>query len=99
MLQKELLIAIILSGLLIAAPLSQAHACVGARPMAMGGAFIGVADDVNATYWNPAGLVQLDGMQATYTRTMNRRDRINYDDYIAAAGYIEEVALPLEYHI
>ncbi len=29
---------------------------VGARPMAMGGAFIAVANDVSAGYWNPAGL-------------------------------------------
>ena len=28
----------------------------GARPMGMAGAFTGVADDVNAIYWNPAGL-------------------------------------------
>jgi len=28
----------------------------GARPTAMGGAFVGVADDVNTLYWNPAGL-------------------------------------------
>ena len=28
----------------------------GARPTAMGGAFVGKADDLNALYWNPAGL-------------------------------------------
>ncbi len=32
---------------------------VGARALAMGGAFVAVADDASATYWNPAGLVQL----------------------------------------
>ncbi|MFZ5518985.1 MAG: hypothetical protein ACOY90_20300 [Candidatus Zhuqueibacterota bacterium] len=29
---------------------------VGARPMALGGAFVALADDINAIYWNPAGL-------------------------------------------
>jgi len=29
---------------------------VGARALGMGGAFVGVADDGTATYWNPAGL-------------------------------------------
>jgi len=29
---------------------------VGARPVAMGGAFTAVADDVNVLFWNPAGL-------------------------------------------
>jgi len=29
---------------------------IGCRPQAMGGAFVAVADDINAGYWNPAGL-------------------------------------------
>lgn len=32
---------------------------VGARALGMGGAFAGVADDVTACFWNPAGLSQL----------------------------------------
>ncbi len=38
---------------------------VGARPMGMGGAFVAVADDPTAVYWNPAGLVQLPTRQLT----------------------------------
>jgi hypothetical protein len=34
---------------------------IGARPMAMGGAFTGVADDESALYYNPAGIVTLEG--------------------------------------
>jgi long-chain fatty acid transport protein len=34
---------------------------VGAKALSMGGAFVGVADDWTATYWNPAGLAQLNG--------------------------------------
>ncbi|MBN2355492.1 hypothetical protein JXO59_05225 [candidate division KSB1 bacterium] len=33
---------------------------VGARPLAMGGAYIAVANDVSAGYWNPAGLTDND---------------------------------------
>ena len=33
---------------------------VGARSLAMGGAFVAVADDATAMLWNPAGLAQLD---------------------------------------
>lgn len=36
----------------------------GTRPVAMGYAFVGLADDENATYWNPAGLTKVDGFQA-----------------------------------
>lgn len=32
---------------------------VGARALAMGGAFVAVADDGTAAYWNPAGITQL----------------------------------------
>ena len=32
-------------------------ATVGSRSAGMGGAFVAVADDASATYWNPAGLV------------------------------------------
>src|SRR5512143_3591146 len=31
----------------------------GARAAAMGGAFVGLADDYTAVFWNPAGLAQL----------------------------------------
>jgi len=37
----------------------------GARPGAMGGAFIGLADDLNALFWNPAGLAHLDAPEAS----------------------------------
>jgi len=32
---------------------------VGARPIGMGSAFVAIADDANAIYWNPAGLAGL----------------------------------------
>lgn len=52
-----------LGGLLGGLP-GAAHAAfeeliTGARPQAMGGAFVALADDANALYWNPAGLPQL----------------------------------------
>ena len=37
----------------------------GARARAMGGAFTGVADDASALTWNPAGLIQVDKIQAS----------------------------------
>ena len=35
----------------------------GARPAGMGGAYVALADDVNAIYYNPAGLTLFKGMQ------------------------------------
>src|SRR5207302_10246043 len=37
----------------------------GARPAAMGEAFTGVADDIHAIYWNPAGLATLRSPELT----------------------------------
>ncbi len=35
----------------------------GARPAALGGAFVGLADDANALFWNPAGLADIRDRQ------------------------------------
>ena len=64
--------------------------CVGARPLAMGGAFVGLADDANATYWNPAGLAGLPKSMATGMYTANNRDRINYLEYGAYTGKLPQ---------
>lgn len=38
---------------------------VGGRAMAMGGAYYGISDDATASYWNPAGLAQLQRKEIT----------------------------------
>ena len=43
-------------GLLPAVTNAQAFATSGTRAAGMGGAFVGMADDATAIYWNPAGL-------------------------------------------
>ena len=51
-----------LVGLVVAAPPARAwfeSSEVGARAFGLGGAFVSVADDASAVYWNPAGLVRL----------------------------------------
>ena len=47
---------------------------VGPRAVAMGGAQVGVADDVYATYWNPAGLAQLQNPEAGFVQTQYIQD-------------------------
>ena len=41
----------------------------GTRPVSMGFAFVGLANDENSTYWNPAGLGQLDEYKAGFSQT------------------------------
>jgi len=38
---------------------------IGARGLAMGGAFVATADDATATFWNPAGLAKLQSKEVT----------------------------------
>lgn len=41
---------------------------LGARPKAMGSAFVSLADDANAVHWNPAGLTRNDRVALMMTR-------------------------------
>lgn len=40
---------------------------VGARALGVGGAFVGIADDGTASYWNPAGLANLSRHQILFS--------------------------------
>jgi len=42
---------------------------VGPRGTGMGGAYVSVADDATAMYWNPAGIARLNNFQATFCNT------------------------------
>ncbi|MBI4778147.1 PorV/PorQ family protein [Candidatus Desantisbacteria bacterium] len=41
----------------------------GARPTGMGGAFVAGVDDVNACWWNPAGLIRIKSREILYVNT------------------------------
>ena len=51
---------------------------VGVRAMGMGGAFVGVADDFTAMYWNPAGLAQMQQreVQVSFLRNSRANDSV-----------------------
>lgn len=61
----------------------------GPRIVAMGGAGVAIADDINATYWNPAGLVQLKNREATAGHTTWFED-IN-TNYLAYAQPLQPI--------
>lgn len=52
---------------------------VGARPLGMGGAFVAVADDASATYWNPAGLAQLRQQEISVMHAERFAGIVKYD--------------------
>ena len=63
---RGLILALIVFSFLITQPVLAADAGsflrigVGARALGMGGAFVALADDPTAIYWNPAGLASLE---------------------------------------
>jgi len=76
-------------GCLLSAGLSRAgfeDVAVGARPLALGGAFVAIADDANAIYWNPAGLARMDGIRLMGTRAWLYSVPDFHVDYLAFKG-------------
>lgn len=57
---------------------------VGGRPLAMGGAFVAVANDITAGYYNPAGLAQINYPQVALMHDERFGNLVNYD-YAAVA--------------
>ncbi len=52
---------------------------VGARPLGLGGAFVALADDSNATGYNAAGLGYIDAIQVGLTRAQRFNGLITYN--------------------
>jgi long-subunit fatty acid transport protein len=61
---------------------------VGSRASAMGDAFVAVANDASALYWNPAGLVQFKDDQLLFSHNMWVVD-INHD-FVGAVYHMDE---------
>ncbi|MFZ2955638.1 MAG: hypothetical protein WA705_01900 [Candidatus Ozemobacteraceae bacterium] len=64
-------------------------AAQSARSRGMGGAFLGVSDDESATFYNPAGLSQIQGREAAVQAKVNERDVFNWNS-LAFTGHIYE---------
>jgi F plasmid transfer operon, TraF, protein len=76
---RPFLSVILLPGLLTVFPANPTRAQtverLGVRALGMGGAFVGVADDASAVYWNPAGLAT--GATVSLVVETAREDTVN----------------------
>lgn len=50
---------------------------MGARPLAMGGAYVAFACDVNAIFYNPAGIATIKGKELSYMKVLNNKESID----------------------
>lgn len=70
------------------------HQRIGARPKALGSAYVSLAEDANAAYWNPAGLVKSDRLSLMLTRAWLYGVSDIGNDYVAATfGTLGPVAV------
>lgn len=68
----------------------------GARALSMGGAFVAVADDQSAMYWNPAGIADLSGNRVMFDYTEWIADiKYNYVGATINLGSIGAIGLNL----
>lgn len=77
-----MVVSLISSGLLFLS-WGSSFACLGARPLSMGGAFVAVADDIHSCYWNPAGLGNIAPFEITAMKTINNQYNTNYQKWAA----------------
>ncbi|MBP7461443.1 MAG: PorV/PorQ family protein [Candidatus Delongbacteria bacterium] len=67
---------------------------IGSRASALGGAFVALADDASALYWNPAGLARMATPQMIFSRTQWLADiNLNYAGAIVPLGVYGAVGL------
>ncbi|MDI6735636.1 MAG: PorV/PorQ family protein [bacterium] len=66
---------------------------VGAKPVAMGGAFCALADESSAIYWNPAGLAFLKDKELSFTHIAWFED-INYE-YLTYLQPLQELGIKM----
>ncbi|MGB8658582.1 MAG: PorV/PorQ family protein [Candidatus Zixiibacteriota bacterium] len=59
---------------------------LGGRAAGMGGAFIGVADDASAIYWNPGGLATIHQAQLGFTHVAWFQD-VSYESFAQAQPF------------
>ncbi len=68
---------------------------VGGRALGMGSAFVALASDVSAGYWNPAGLSKLDYPQGMVMHDERFAGLVNYNYGAAAIPYKSDMTLAL----
>ncbi|HEY6626573.1 MAG TPA: PorV/PorQ family protein [Ignavibacteriaceae bacterium] len=68
---------------------------IGGRPLGMGGAFTGIADDVTSGYYNPAGLANINYPQLSLMHSEQFGNLVNYDYGAVAIPFQEDMSFGL----
>ena len=65
---------------------------VGGRPLGMGGAYVAIANDVTAAYYNPAGLAQINYPEISLMHDERFGSLVNYDYAGVAIPYGKDMS-------
>ncbi len=68
---------------------------IGGRPLGMGGAFVAVANDVTAGYYNPAGLANINYPQLSLMHSEQFGNLVNYDYAAVAIPFDKDLSFGL----
>ena len=68
---------------------------IGGRPLGMGGAFTGIANDVTAGYYNPAGLANINYPQLSLMHSEQFGNLVNYDYGAVAIPFQKDMSFGL----
>ena len=85
--KADWLLGFLLMGLLVGGYQEAVLAFPGVRALGMGGAYTAVADDAGAVFWNPAGLMQINGQSVAGALTLYPGEA---DDYETFAAYLAQ---------
>ncbi|MCG9128026.1 hypothetical protein JT359_10545 [Candidatus Poribacteria bacterium] len=61
---------------------------IGARSLGLGGAYVGLADDATATYWNPAGIAGVENNYQVCMMHAARRSGLGAFNYVSGIGKV-----------
>ena len=70
---------------------------VGARPLAMGGAYVALANDASAFYWNPAGMSQSDRISLHFDHVPMFGGIAQYNAANVSLGFYKKFAVGLSW--
>jgi len=67
----------------------------GVRALGMGGAFVSIANDGTATYWNPAGIAQIRDLEVSFMHADLYEGLASYDNFTYAQPLPNSVSIAI----
>jgi hypothetical protein len=88
--KKRILFIVLSCGLGVRLAATPVNLMVGSRGIGMGGAYVAIADDQSAAYWNPAGLSQVGNVSVMESNLLYQVPGLNAN-YMSLAVPVENV--------